>query len=174
MKPEKGTYPPYFDNYIPLVKEDRVLDALANNWAHITDVLSAVSADKENYAYAEKKWTIRQLVNHMIDTERIFAYRALRFARKDPQQPLPFEENDYAEHADVNRRNLNDLIYEYDTVRRSTVSLFNSFSENTLLNSGKTAGGACTVLALGYVICGHAEHHLNILRERYLKNNSAN
>jgi hypothetical protein len=172
MKPEKGTYPAYFENYIPLVKEDSVLDALAHNWAHITDVLSAVQPDKENYAYAEKKWTIRQLVNHLIDTERIMAYRALRFARKDQQQPLPFDENAYADVADVNRRNLNDLIYEYDTVRKSTVSLFNSFSESILLNTGKTAGGETTVLALGYMICGHAEHHLSILRERYLKNNS--
>jgi uncharacterized damage-inducible protein DinB len=174
MKPEKGTYPPYFENYIPLVSEDNINEALIKNWEEIHKILSSVSPQLENYAYADKKWTIKQLVNHMIDTERIFTYRALRFARKDPQQPLPFEEDDYARHAEVSQRSLKDLLEEFDAVRKSTLCLFKSFSEPTLLEAGQTAGGRTTVVSLGYVICGHAIHHLNILKERYLKNNSPN
>src|SRR5437870_7271735 len=128
MKPEKGSYPVYFENYIPLVEEENVLEALAQSWISIKTMLAAIAKDKENFAYAEGKWTIKQVVNHMIDTERIFAYRALRFARKDPQQPLPFEEDHYAANADVSGRTLSDLLYEFDSVRKASFSLFNSFS----------------------------------------------
>jgi hypothetical protein len=168
MKPEPGSYPKYFENYIPYVKEENVMDALKNNWKECQTFLSGIPYAKENFAYSPGKWSIKQLVIHMIDTERIFAYRALRFARKDPQQPLPFEEDDYAANAHVEHRTLAELLDEFDTVRKASISLFASFPEEVLLYSGVTASGNCTVLALGFTICGHAAHHLKVLKSRYL------
>jgi hypothetical protein len=170
MRPQKGTYPPYFENYIPLVNHENVNVAFEQNWNELKELFSQIPKDKEDFAYAPGKWTIKQVVNHMIDTERIFTYRALRFARKDFQAALSFEENDYAEHDDVQKRTLADLVEEFEAVRRSSTLLFKSFSDTTLLNSGKTAAGVdCTVLAYGFTTCGHAKHHINVLKERYLK-----
>lgn len=169
MKPLQGTYPKYFENYIPWVKEGDVHLALKNNLNEISAFFRTIPADMENFAYAPGKWNIKQVLNHVIDTERIFTYRALRFARRDPQQPLPFEENHYADHADVSKRSLADLIEEFEAVRKASILLFKYFSEDTLLLSGKTAAGDCTVLALGYTTCGHAIHHMNVINERYLK-----
>lgn len=167
MKPVKGTYPDYYDNYIPLVKENSVLEALKNNGAHITQLMSQLPAERENYAYASGKWTVKQVLCHLSDTERIFAYRALRFARKDTSVLSSFDENAFAEAAQLDQRHLKDLIAEFETVRNATISLFAGFSEEELLRSGRTNLGATTVLALGFAICGHASHHLHILRERY-------
>lgn len=172
MKPVKGTYPIYFDNYIPLVKETNLAEALNNNWNEIKTVISAIPVSQDDFAYAQDKWTIKQVLCHMIDTERIFAYRALRFARKDPQQVLPFEENDYAANAELGQRSLKGLLDEFEVVRKSSMYLFNNLSESTLLLSGRMASGETSVLALGFIICGHATHHLNVIKERYLKNNS--
>lgn len=169
MKPEAGSYPAYFDNYIKYVTQEQVMDAFNQTWTEISNTISGISEEQANYAYAEGKWTIKQVLIHMIDTERIFAYRALRFARKDPQQLLPYEEDLYAATAELTNRNLKDLMEEFDIVRKSSICLFKSFSDNTLLNAGKTAAGEITVLALGFTICGHALHHLKVLKERYLK-----
>jgi len=168
MRPEKGTYPAYFDHYIQLVKEDKVVGALHANSLLFKRVVAKVPSEKQNFSYAEGKWTVKQLLIHIIDTERILAYRALRFARKDPQQPLPFDENIYAANAEVAERSLADLLSEFESVRNATVSLYQSFSVPILLNKGQTAIGVSTVIAIGFMICGHSTHHLNILQERYL------
>ena len=93
MKPQAGTYPKYFETYIQYVKQDNLNEALLQTWKEVISVLSTLPESKADYAYAPGKWTIKQLINHLIDTERIFAYRALRFARKDPQLLPSFEEN---------------------------------------------------------------------------------
>jgi hypothetical protein len=167
MRPEKGTYPAFYDNYIPYVKQEDVMVALEQSWAELKEAFSSISKDKEDYAYAPGKWTIKQMLLHISDTERIFSYRALRFARKDPQQVLPFEENDYAAAADVSKRSLADILAEMESVRNATISLFRSFSKETLLLTGNTAAGQTTVLAIGFITCGHAAHHIKILKERY-------
>lgn len=169
MRPEKGSYPVYYENYIPLVKQGDLTDALTQNWTDLKTFINSIPEEKENYAYAAGKWTIKQVIIHLIDTERIFAYRSLRFARKDPQQPLPYEENHYADTAEVSHRSLKNLMEEFETVRMSSLSLFKSFSKETLLNTGHIAAGDCTVLAIGYTICGHAIHHTNVIKERYLQ-----
>lgn len=171
MRPEKGSYPAYFDNYVALVKENNLNEALILNWNEIKTAITSIPSDKAEFSYAPEKWTIKQVICHIIDTERIFAYRALRFARKDPQQVLPFDENDYAANAELNNRTINDLLNEMEVVRKSSQYLFNNLDETALLRKGKMASGEVTVLALGYMICGHAAHHLNIIKERYLKNN---
>lgn len=168
MRPLPGTYPDYYETYIPLIRENNVLDALENNLKEVVSALKNVPAEKEDHAYQSGKWTVKQVIQHIIDAERVFSYRALRFARLDPERPLPFEENKYADVADVSHRDLRDLLNEFETVRRSTLSLFGTFSNETLLRTGDTSFGRTTVLAIGYLVAGHGLHHLNVLKQRYL------
>jgi uncharacterized damage-inducible protein DinB len=169
MRPEKNTYPEYYGLYIPLVKENNVYEALLDNKTMVVQLLGSIGNDQAEHAYAPGKWTIKQVFNHITDTERIIAYRALRFARKDPRQPLPFEEDDYAANSELSDRSLKDLQEEFESVRNATLSLFKSFSENVLLQKGNTHLGPATVLSLGFLICGHAQHHAGVIKERYLK-----
>jgi hypothetical protein len=168
MRPEKGTYPHYYTNYLPLVKEDELIPALEINREQMITFFRGVPKSKEQFSYAPGKWNIRQVLQHLNDTERILGYRALRFARQDPQQPLPFDENKYALSLDLSKRDLVSLIEEFETVRQASISLFKNFDEEMLMRSGKTAAGEATVISIGYMICGHAIHHMNVVRERYL------
>jgi hypothetical protein len=169
MKPEKNTYPDYYNLYIPLVTADNVIDGLIVNQGEVGNLILSIPDNKSQYSYAQGKWTIKQVINHITDTERIIAYRALRFARKDPQQPLAFEEDHYAANSELDNRSMADLQEEFNNVRKATLSLFKSFSEKTLMLKGNTTMGDTTVLALGYLIAGHSKHHLNVIKERYLK-----
>src|SRR5262245_11678297 len=128
MKPAKGSYPLFYETYISKTPENDVTDALNNSYKELMNCISAIPSEKENHAYAPGKWTVKQLMNHLTDTERIFAYRALRFARKDPQLLAPFEENDYAEAADVSKRSLKDLLQEFEYARLANIAMFRSFS----------------------------------------------
>src|SRR4051794_8676368 len=110
MKPTSETYPPYFERYIPLVEQHSVLEALEENWKELKEFVSEIPAQKESYAYAPGKWTLKQVIHHLADTERIMTYRALRFARKDPQQPLSFEEDLYAANSELQDRDLKDIM----------------------------------------------------------------
>lgn len=127
-----------------------------------------ISMDKFDYRYAEGKWTIKDIIQHVIDTERIFAYRALRISRNDIT-PLPgFEENDYVENTKANERGIQDLLAEFSSVRYSTLFLFKSFSEEQLKRMGTASGTAISVRAIGFIIIGHQKHHQHIFQERYL------
>jgi hypothetical protein len=170
MRPTENTYPEYFNNYIPLVKENSVLEAFHSNLSETVLFFKNIPQELENFAYDEGKWSIKEVLNHCIDTERIFAYRALRFARKDPMQPLSFDQDVYVANSNLSERSLSDLIDEFETVRAASLSLFRSFSPEMLLKMGHTAAGDTSVLALGFTICGHNSHHIQIVRERYLKN----
>jgi uncharacterized damage-inducible protein DinB len=127
-----------------------------------------IPMDKFDYRYAEGKWTIKDIIQHVIDTERIFAYRALRISRNDTT-PLPgFEENDYVENTKANKRGIQDLLAEFSAVRYATLFLFKSFSEEQLKRMGTASGTAISVRAIGFIIIGHQKHHQNIFQERYL------
>ena len=167
-KPVDGTYPPYFKNYIDLVVEDNLKDALKNQESDINNFFASIPEAKSNEAYAPGKWTLKELLQHIIDTERIFNYRALAFARKEYNSLPGFDENEYAANSDANNRNWKDLCEELIAVRKATVFLFNSFTEDVLHNSGLANNKPVTVLALGYVIAGHFIHHKIIAKERYL------
>lgn len=135
----------------------------------ITAFLQDIPEEKWSYRYAEGKWTIAELVLHLVDAERIFAYRALRIARKD-QTPLPgFEENDYVIHSKASSRSKDSLMKELKAVQEATRLLFESFDEEQLECSGTASGGTTYVRGIGFIIIGHGLHHRNILRERYLK-----
>lgn len=127
-----------------------------------------IPMDKFAYRYTEGKWTIKDIIQHIIDTERIFGYRALRISRNDTT-PLPgFEENDYVDNTDANNRSIQDLLAEFSAVRHSNLFLFKSFSEEQLKRVGTTSNTAISVRAIGFVIIGHQKHHQKVFQERYL------
>ena len=133
----------------------------------ITESWAAIPSEKTNFAYGPDKWTIKQLFQHVIDTERIFAYRALALSRKEPAALLGFDENEYAKNANAANRNWKDMLTEWRVVRQSTNLLFASFTEEQLMSMGTASGYPISVNALGFIIFGHALHHLHILKERY-------
>jgi hypothetical protein len=170
MRPQEGTYPEYYGYYIPLVEQNDVLSALKENGESILSFIGKIPESKANFAYAEGKWTVKEVLIHLIDTERIFSYRALRFARRDAQKPLSYDENQYAPNSKAAKRTLVDIAEEFESVRRASITLFKSFSEEALQQMGPTTAGNTSVNAIGFTICGHAIHHLAVISERYLKN----
>jgi hypothetical protein len=168
MFPLAETYPIYYEKYLSLIKEDNVIDALQNNLINVKNVIANIPASKENFAYAEGKWTVKQVAQHVTDTERILSYRALRFARNDAQKTLPFDENLYASTSNVETKSLLEITEEYLAVRAATILLYRSFNQEALLRLGNAASGQVSVLAIGFFICGHSLHHINVINERYL------
>lgn len=169
MKPQPQDYPSYYGGYISLIKQNEVLSSLTETTRESLGLIRSIPIELENHAYADGKWTIKELLLHCIDTERIFSCRALGFARGEAQKALPFEENNYAAHSHADKRSLNNIAAELEAVGKATVALFASFSEEVLAVSGQTPSGKSTVNAMGFMIAGHTRHHLDILKERYLK-----
>lgn len=127
-----------------------------------------IPMDKFDYRYSDEKWTIKDIIQHLIDTERIFSYRALRISRND-QTPLPgFEENNYVENTDANGRSIQELLSEFSAVRHSNLLLFKSFTEEQLKLIGTASNNLISVRAIGFLIIGHQKHHQRIFQERYL------
>lgn len=168
MRPQAHEHPNYYGQYIALVKEDNIRSALAETKKTFLAFLRSIDPKLENHAYAEGKWTVKEVILHCTDTERIFSARALGYARGEKQKSLSYDENDYAKNCDAHTRSLNDLIEEYEAVANATTALFNSFSEKALASVGETPAGTATVLSVGFSMCGHNLHHMNILKERYL------
>jgi len=161
--------PPFYHNYIKQVRQQELEEAFNYHPEELLLFLKSIPAEKWDYRYAEGKWSIKEVVQHIIDAERIFCYRALRFARKDAT-PLPgFEENDYAANSDAGRRTKDDLISELQAVQQSSARLFKSFTKEQLENSGTANNNSIYVKAIGFIILGHGAHHQNILVERYLQ-----
>ncbi len=168
LRPDLTRVPEFFHNYIKHVPEDDLMTSFTNQTPVFVNFLNAIPADKIDYAYAEGKWTIKEVLQHIIDAERIFCYRALRFARKDPTPLHGFDENLFAANAKAVRRNWNDLIEEFKTVRKATEWLYNSFDDEQLDATGVSNNHPNHVLAFGYISIGHSLHHLKVIKERYL------
>lgn len=167
-RPDLSRVPEWSHNYINLVKEDDLIQALQSQALSFTEFLQSIPIEKSNYRYAENKWTLKELLLHILDTERIFAFRGLCIARKE-KSPLPgFEENEYAVNSKAEKRDWNDLINEFKVIRKSTEILFGSFDQEQLDSSGIASGKPTYVLAIGFIIAGHINHHINIIRDRYL------
>jgi hypothetical protein len=168
VRPLDTEFAPYYDRYVSRVPEGDVVGTLETQLAETLAVLRAIPESRGTHRYAPDKWTIKQVVAHLSDTERIFAYRALRIARGDAT-PLPgFDENAYAEGADFDRIPLAALIDELEAVRRATVHLFRHMDGTALGRRGSANGQPVTARALAFITAGHERHHLAILRERYL------
>jgi len=168
-KPAEGEYAPYTITYIGLLPDDGlVLEHLRENLRSTTDFILSLPEDKLTYRYAQGKWTIKEILVHIIDDERIYAYRALRFARNDKTELAGFEQDDYAIYSGANARNIKDILVEFATVRNSTIAFFNGLENEALTRSGVADGNIMSVRAAAYHIAGHELRHLNIIRERYL------
>lgn len=166
--PSPTEHPVYYGKYIQRVPEGDLVDILNNQLKESLTFLESLPVEKLNYRYAAGKWTIPQIIQHITDTERIFAYRALRFARKDKTPLSGFEENDYADAANTSERSINDILEEFISVRRASIQLLKSFNDAILNNSGSSNGNPMTVRAMVYIIAGHELHHMQVIKEKYL------
>ena len=160
--------PDYFYTYINLV-EDGELNLCLNKYLHEISKINIKELEAlGDQVYAPNKWTVKDIIQHVIDTERILCYRALRFARNDRNELPGFEENSFAENTTANNRSIKDMLDEFAIVRKGSIALFNNFNDEMLNRSGKASGREISVLALGFVLTGHQIHHFNIIKERYL------
>lgn len=166
-KPAPGDYAPYAEKYVVLVTGDDVLETLRNQLKQTSTLFSGRSERDGNFRYAPEKWTVKEVLGHIVDAERIFAYRALRFARGDQTPLAGFEQEDYVRAARFGARKLADVVEEYADVRQASLALFRSLDEEAWLRRGVASDNPVTVLALAYLIAGHELHHRKILEERY-------
>lgn len=148
--------------------EQDIIKGLIKQKEEILHFFKSIPVFKHEYSYAEGKWTVKDIILHLIDAERIFAYRALRIARNDNTALPGFEENDYVVTANANNREYESLLAEYESVRNATISLFETFSSEDLLRLGTASNCSVSVRAIGYITLGHELHHKNIILERYL------
>ena len=159
--------PEFYDRYINETDDLDLSEALESYSVNliIEDKDKLISLG--NKVYETGKWTVKDILQHLIDCERIFCYRALRIARND-KTPLPgFEENEYIPEAKTDRRTIDELIFELDSVRKTVILLFNSFDDEMLLRAGMCSGKNISVLAIGFTIAGHMLHHINVIKEKY-------
>lgn len=167
-RPQANEFPAYYKHYLELVTETDVMKALKDQVMDIQAMISEIPEDKEGFAYADGKWTIKEVIGHIIDTERVLGYRAMRFARKDKTVLPGFDENEFVKNADFNKRTLYELGHEFAIVREANLALFKTFNDDDATQIGNANGNAVSVRAIVYMIAGHATHHMNVVREKYL------
>lgn len=168
IRPDIEKVPDFYKAYVDHVRDMDVMDALRHAGKKAQQLVPYVPEDKGEYRYAEGKWTVKEVIGHMLDAERVFAYRALRFSRNDQTPLSPFDEKAYAPEANAHSRNIQQLAREMKRLRETTLDLFSSFSTDMLFREGTASNKKISVLHLGYIIAGHDIHHLKILHERYL------
>ncbi|HYO98810.1 MAG TPA: DinB family protein [Pyrinomonadaceae bacterium] len=167
-RPDDTEYLSYYGKYVSLVADGDILSALGAQLEETLRLLRGIEESQAGFRYAPGKWSMKELVGHMIDSERIFAYRALRFARND-KTPLPgYEQDDYIRNASFDSCSLADLAAEFESVRRATLYLFKHLDREAWTRSGLANDSEASVRALAYIIAGHELHHREILRTRYL------
>lgn len=167
-RPSENEYASFYKNYIALAIGNNIEDLITNHSQKINEFYNNLPESKADYAYADGKWTIKDLFQHLIDAERIFVYRATRFARKDNQDLLGFEENDYAANANAGKRSLQGLKDELAALRSSTNLFLQNLDNEQLQQVGKANNHPISVNAIAFIIFGHLLHHKNIIGERYL------
>ncbi len=168
-QPQPDEFAPFYAGYVHRAIDGDILEKLEHLKESTYLFFTGIPADKANYSYAPYKWSVKQVLNHMIDTERVFAYRVLCFLRRDENLLPGFDENAYADTAAVNNRSLQDLANEFKAVREANLFLYRSVSHEKSLFVGMASGKPVSVRALLYIIAGHELHHIAILKERYLK-----
>jgi len=166
-RPDPDEYAPYFGRYIAEAGSADPLVTLREQLTTTAAVFAAVDESRASYRYEPGKWSIRQILGHLTDAERIFSYRALRLARADAT-PLPsFDENEFMQFAEFDARPLASLLEEWRAVRRASLTLFENLGDDALRRRGTVSGGPMSARALAWIIAGHERHHLRVLRERY-------
>lgn len=167
-RPEKTEYDAYYERYVSLVEETDIVSAMEKQIGELENLLSSVSEEKSLYAYAPGKWTIKEMIGHLTDGEKIFAYRALRISRNDKTPIEGFEQDGYIESSNFNAAPLKDLIDELILARKSNLIMFKNLRSNDWNNVGTASDVPVSVRGLAYIMVGHIRHHAKILRERYL------
>ena len=167
-RPEQGEYMPYFDRYLAQVAEGDLVTLLEAQATDTLTLLGGLTEAQGAHRYAAGKWSIRQVVGHIADIERLFTFRALWFARKDPAPLPPMDENAWAEEWDLAPRTLHDAAEEFRVVRQATVALARSLTPELAARRGTASGNPASVRAMLWIAAGHERHHVNLLRERYL------
>ncbi|WP_299122849.1 DinB family protein [uncultured Winogradskyella sp.] len=158
----------YYKSYIDSSSNINIVKGLKQNLDSVVAFYSAIPAQKHDFAYAEGKWTIKDILLHIIDTERIFTYRALRIARQDKTALVGFDQDDYVVSAKASSRSLKNILEEYKIVRQASIALYSSFDTSASEQIGEASGYPISVRAIGYVLTGHENHHNQVIEERYL------
>ncbi|MFA6260921.1 MAG: DinB family protein [Bacteroidia bacterium] len=167
-KPEPGTYPAYYEPYISIVKGEDLMQELLTEHYDTIDLITSIDLETQHYRYAEGKWNVKEVVQHIMDAERVFAYRALCIARGE-QQSLPgYDDMAYVLASGASERNINDMAREFSVLRASTIELFKSFSATMLEQTGMANKMQISVKALLFITLGHEMHHRKIIEDRYL------
>ncbi|MGB5369322.1 MAG: DinB family protein [Flavobacteriaceae bacterium] len=161
-------YNPYYQTYIDKLNDVDLMVMMQNQLGNFPEFISSIPDEKWTYAYGLDKWTIAEVLLHVLDTERVFQYRALRFGRND-STPIPgFDQDQYVPESNANERSKESIIEEYRSIRKSSITLFSSFDEVILKRWGTANGFKMSVAALGFVMLGHQKHHRDVIRARYL------
>jgi hypothetical protein len=167
QRPEKNEYNPFYETYVSLVPETEILPALESQMEQTRALISSISEEKSLYRYAPDKWSIRQVIGHMIDGERVFAFRAFTFSRADTVQLAGFDENHYVSQSVSDQVSLVDLCAEFVALRTANVLMFKHLTPQAWTMGGIASDNRITVRALAYIMVGHVRHHSKILQERY-------
>ncbi|MFC4779451.1 DinB family protein [Paenibacillus sp. GCM10023252] len=168
MRVSPDEYAPFYETYVRLVKDLHPLEVLEQSVQEVVQLIHGLGEEGALHRYAPGKWSVKELLGHIVDTERIMSYRLLRIARGDQTPLAGYEEDDYVRSAAFDDRPLTDLLEEYSAVRRSSVALLKSLGEEALLRRGTANGHPCSARAIAYIMAGHERHHVGVLRERYL------
>lgn len=166
-KPDITEYDSYYQTYINALPEFSIKQILEEQIIEIQNIFGNMNEEKGNYYYAEGKWSIKEVLGHITDTERIFSYRILSFARCEKQKIPGFDQNEYVLKGNFNNRTVKDLLEEFICLRKSNIILINSFNEEILKNIGNANGKNVTVNALQFILAGHVHHHIKVLKEKY-------
>ena len=166
-RPEPGEYAPFYETYVSKVPSGDVIAQLESQRLQTAQFFAASTERDGNFRYAPDKWTIKEVVGHLSDSERVFSYRAMRIARGDQTPLASFEQNDYVKNGNFAEQSLADLVAEFGFVRASTLALFRSFNAEAWLRRGTASNNPVSVRGLAFIIAGHELHHREILKERY-------
>jgi hypothetical protein len=172
-RPSETEYAPYYQSYVEQVSESEIIPVLRSQMDDLDVLLDRVSAERETYRYAEGKWSIREIVGHLIDGERVFGYRAFCIARGEKQNLPGFDQNDYMLTAPYHNIELHDLLSELRLIRLGNIAMFRTLDSEAWSRTGTANENQVTVRAIAFIMAGHLRHHMNVLRERYLHSPTA-
>ena len=168
-KPQHGEYPSYAEMYMKWMPDDGLLlQHLQTNFENTRRLVQSLTEEQLYLRYAPNKWTVKEVLVHIVDDERIYAYRAMCFGRNEKLALPGFDQDEYARYSDANDRDIDQIMIEYEAVRNATIALFDGFSDTALTRMGVADGNRATVRALGYHIAGHELHHVHLLKAKYL------
>ncbi|WP_445666382.1 DinB family protein [Fodinibius sp. AD559] len=173
-RPEPDEYGDFYEGYINLVEQPNVIQSLIQQGQKVYTLIQQLTDEEANYRYADDKWSVKEIIGHLIDTERIMAYRALCISRGEETALPGYDHESYVQKGNFDQRSLQSLSTEYDALRNANISMFNSFSKEQMLHKGTANEVSVSVRALAFIISGHEKHHLNILEEKYNISTSSN